>query len=235
MVKPFLFLFLCILCISSNRSCISEIVHIQAQEQDYIGRSEDDVLSLLVDDRFLGDLQAPIIMIEYSSLTCYHCALFHKDVFPKIKAKYIDTGKMLYIFRHFPLDYRGLQAAMLSTCYDNHEDYFRFNKDFFELSSNWNFNNLSDLAMLQNIAELNDLSTEMLNQCMNNITILNKIVNNKAIAINKLGITATPIFFIKLNQHSPDINLNDIRHEGSKKIEYFMDIIDTLYVKTIVH
>ncbi|UJQ21131.1 DsbA family protein [Wolbachia endosymbiont of Delia radicum] len=90
--------------------------------------TSNELLSPLPDDKLLGDPKAPILMIEYASLTCYHCSLFHRNVFPKIKEKYIDTGKMLYIFRHFPLDYRGLKAAMLSHCYEKQEDYFNFNK-----------------------------------------------------------------------------------------------------------
>lgn len=81
--------------------------------------TSNELLLPLPNDKLLGDPKAPILMIEYASLTCYHCSLFHRNVFPKIKEKYIDTGKMLYIFRHFPLDYRGLKAAMLSHCYEN--------------------------------------------------------------------------------------------------------------------
>ncbi len=67
-------------------------------------------------DVVLGNPQAPVTVIAYESLTCSHCAEFSNDVFPKIKATYIDTGKVRYVFRDFPLDGAALQAAMLSRC-----------------------------------------------------------------------------------------------------------------------
>ncbi|MDR1139952.1 MAG: DsbA family protein [Rickettsiales bacterium] len=108
------------------------------------GETAKELLSPLPDDKSLGNPKAPILMIEYASLTCYHCPLFHKEVFPAIKKKYIDTGKMLYIFHHFPLDYRGLKSAMLSYCHEKEEDYFNFNKAVFNSIDSWNYSDLRD-------------------------------------------------------------------------------------------
>ncbi|WP_395463332.1 thioredoxin domain-containing protein [Wolbachia endosymbiont of Cantharis cryptica] len=193
-----------------------------------------ELLSPLPDDKLLGDPKAPILMIEYASLTCYHCSLFHKKVFPEIKKKYIDTGKMLYIFRHFPLDYRGLKAAMLSYCYEKEEDYFNFNKAVFNSIDSWNYSNLSDLTVLQRVAALSNLKQETFNQCIDeekNKEVFNKIINDKSLAINKLGIMATPIFFIKLNNDKPYAEYNKIKHEGYRTLEYFTNVIDELYEK----
>nr|CAL29433.1 hypothetical protein OW1-K [Wolbachia endosymbiont of Onchocerca volvulus] len=189
-----------------------------------------ELLSPLADDKLLGDPKAPILMIEYASLTCYHCYLFHKEVFPKIKKKYIDTGKMLYIFRHFPMDYRGLKAAMLSHCYERTEDYFNFNKAVFNLIDSWNYSNLSDLTVLQKVAALSNLKQSTFNQCINDRKIMDKVINDKSLAINKLGVTGTPIFFIKLNNDKSYVEHNKIKHEGYKTLEYLANIIDD-YVK----
>lgn len=196
--------------------------------------TSNELLSPLPDDKLLGDPKAPILMIEYASLTCYHCSLFHRNVFPKIKEKYIDTGKMLYIFRHFPLDYRGLKAAMLSHCYEKQEDYFNFNKAVFNSIDSWNYYNLSDLTLLQRIAALSNLKQDAFNQCINDKKIMDKIINDKSLAINKLGITATPIFFIKLNDGKSYIEHNKVKHEGYKELKYFTNVIDELYGKAIV-
>ncbi|QOD38726.1 DsbA family protein [Candidatus Wolbachia massiliensis] len=193
-----------------------------------------ELLSPLPEDKLLGDPKAPILMIEYASLTCYHCSLFHKEVFPKIKKKYIDTGKMLYIFRHFPLDYRGLKAAMLSYCYEKQEDYFNFNKAVFNSIDSWNYSNLSDLTVLQRVAALSNLKQDTFNQCINDKKIMDKIVNDKSLAINKLGIMATPIFFIRPNNDKSHVGHNNIKHEGYKTFEYFTNVIDRLYEKAIV-
>ena len=65
-------------------------------------------------DRTLGDPKAPVTMQEYFSLTCTHCAAWGKEVFPDVKAKLIDTGKVFYIYRDFPLDQIALTAAMVA-------------------------------------------------------------------------------------------------------------------------
>ncbi|WFW29570.1 MAG: DsbA family protein [Wolbachia endosymbiont of Menacanthus eurysternus] len=214
----------------SKKQCTQEVIEEITTEK---------LLSPLPDDKLLGNLEAPILMIEYASLTCYHCSLFHRDVFPAIKKKYIDTGKILYIYRHFPLDYRGLKAAMLSFCYKNEEDYFNFNKAVFNSIDLWNYSDLSDLTVLQKIASLSNLKHDIFNRCIDeekNKEVFNKIINDKSLAINKLGVTATPMFFIKFNNNlyaDTNIEHDKIKHEGYRTLEYFTDIIDRLYEKTV--
>ncbi|NSM56205.1 DsbA family protein [Wolbachia endosymbiont of Atemnus politus] len=193
-----------------------------------------ELLSPLSDDKLLGDPKAPILMIEYASLTCYHCSLFHKEVFPKIKERYIDTGKMLYVFRHFPMDYRGLKAAMLSYCYEKEEDYFNFNKAVFNSIDSWNYYNLSDLTVLQKVAALSNLKQDTFNQCIDDKKVMDKVINDKSLAINKLSITGTPIFFIKPNNNKSYVEHNKIKHEGYKTLKYLTNVIDELYEKAIV-
>ena len=67
-------------------------------------------------DRVLGQADAPVVMVEYASATCPHCAEFHAKVLPLIKTEYIDTGKVRFIFREFPLDQAALGAFMLARC-----------------------------------------------------------------------------------------------------------------------
>lgn len=141
---------------------------------------------------------------------------------------------MLYVFRHFPLDYRGLKAAMLSYCYEKQEDYFNFNKAVFNSIGSWNYSNLSDLTVLQRIAALSNLKQDAFNQCINDKKMMDKIINDKSLAINKLGIMATPIFFIKLNDGKSYIEHDKIKHEGYKTLEYFTSVIDKLYGKAIM-
>ncbi|QKX01811.1 thioredoxin domain-containing protein [Wolbachia endosymbiont of Cruorifilaria tuberocauda] len=194
--------------------------------------TQKDLLSPLPDDKSLGDPKAPILMIEYASLTCYHCYLFHKEVFPKVKEKYIDTGKILYIFRHFPMDYRGLKAAMLSNCYEKAEDFFNFNKSVFNSIDSWNYSNFNDLTVLQKVAALSNLKQSAFNYCISDKKIMDKVIGYKSLAINKLGITGTPIFFIKPNSDASYIGHNEIKHEGYKTLEYLANIIDD-YVKKL--
>ena len=67
-------------------------------------------------DMVLGDEQAPVTIIEYASMTCPHCAHFHETTYPDLKKKYIDTGKVRFIFREFPLDQLAAAAFMLARC-----------------------------------------------------------------------------------------------------------------------
>ena len=63
-----------------------------------------------------GSAAAPATIIEYASMTCSHCAAFHKSVWPALKAKYIETGKAKFILREFPLDPLATAAFMLARC-----------------------------------------------------------------------------------------------------------------------
>ena len=67
-------------------------------------------------DLVLGKADAPVTIIEYASMTCPHCATFHKTTYPALKTKYIDTGKVRFIFREFPLDELAAAASMLARC-----------------------------------------------------------------------------------------------------------------------
>jgi len=67
-------------------------------------------------DLVLGKADAPVTIIEYASMTCPHCANFHKTTYPALKSKYIETGKVRFIFREFPLDDLAVAASMLARC-----------------------------------------------------------------------------------------------------------------------
>ncbi|WP_339048355.1 DsbA family protein [Candidatus Mesenet endosymbiont of Phosphuga atrata] len=214
--KVFLFLFLVL--ISTHLS--------EAQEQHFSNDSKfstnisdliaDDFLKVLPDDRVIGDKNAPITMIEYASFSCYHCALFYINILPIIEKEYIKTGRVLFIFRSFPLDYKSLKASMLGHCYDNTADYFAFNKAVFSLTDFWN-NKSNSLTALENIARLSNISKEKFDQCINDSNVLNMIINQTLLTTEKLKITGTPVFFI-----------NGKRHEGIHSLKYFTTLFDNI-------
>ncbi|WP_339045853.1 DsbA family protein [Candidatus Mesenet endosymbiont of Agriotes lineatus] len=176
----------------------------------------DDLLKVLPDDRVIGNKNALVTMIEYASFSCYHCALFHINILPVIEEKYIKTGKVLFIFRSFPLDYKSLKASMLGHCYYNTADYFAFSKAVFSLTNFWN-NKLSSLSALENIAKLSNISKERFDQCINDSNILNTIINQTLLTAEKLKITGTPVFFI-----------NGKRHESVHNLKYFTALFDSI-------
>src|SRR3546814_6389823 len=73
-------------------------------------------MPLYEDDRILGKDTAPVTIIEYASLTCGHCAAFHRDTLPQVKAEWIDSGRARLVFRHYPLDQLALRAAAAANC-----------------------------------------------------------------------------------------------------------------------
>ncbi|MBL1435108.1 MAG: DsbA family protein [Rhodobacteraceae bacterium] len=85
----------------------------------------------------LGDPNAPIKVIEYASFTCPHCARFHADVFPELKANFIDTGKIHFIFRPVYFDGPGLWADMLARCTGDNDKYFGIAGILFERQAEW--------------------------------------------------------------------------------------------------
>lgn len=104
----------------------------------------------------------------------------------------------------------------------------------FNAIDSWNYSNFSDLTILQKIAALSNLKQDAFNQCINDKKMMDKIINDKSLAINKLDITATPIFFIKLNDDKSYVDHSKIKHEGYRELEYFANVIDELYGKAIV-
>jgi protein-disulfide isomerase len=190
-----------------------------------------ELLSLLPDDRFLGDPKAPVILIEYFSPDCYYCAIFHKNELAQIRKKYIDTGKLLYVFRSFPQGRFALKTTMLSNCYTETKDYFSFISAVFDsIVSSHYFNNPDELALLRKIAALSNLTEDMFNKCITDEAMVDKIINNKFLALNKLGVTGSPTFFIKMN-NNVQIKPELCRHQGHKGLKYFSSIIDKLYVQ----
>ena len=87
---------------------------------DAFAQSAADVAKpVSLPDMALGNANASVTVTEYASMTCPHCAAFNEQVFPKIKKEYIDTGKVRWIFREFPLDIKAAAGSMLSRCIAN--------------------------------------------------------------------------------------------------------------------
>ena len=78
----------------------------------------------------LGNLNAPNTLVEYASLSCVHCANFHNQKLPEIKKKLIETGKLKYIYKDFPLDMPAMLAAMVTNCYEGEQFHTTLNSLF---------------------------------------------------------------------------------------------------------
>jgi protein-disulfide isomerase len=145
-------------------------------------------------ENVMGKDDAPFTIVEYSSMTCPHCARFHKDVLPELKKKYIDTGKAKYIVREFPLDNVAAAAFMLARCVDQAK-YFDFIDLLYANQEEWAFGG-NPLPGLQKFSKQAGFTEERFNQCLADEKTLGHIeaVRNKANTTYQ--VKATPTFFI---------------------------------------
>lgn len=145
-------------------------------------------------ERVIGKAEAPITIIEYASLTCPHCARFHKETLPKIKAAYIDTGKAKLIFRDFPFDGLALRAAALARCAPQ-ERYFAVIETLFQQQDNWT-RAKDPLASLGNIGKLAGMSQATVDACFKDTKLLDSIVQIRLDGEKTHGVASTPTFVI---------------------------------------
>jgi protein-disulfide isomerase len=143
-------------------------------------------------DMILGNENAPVTIIEYASMTCPHCAHFHKETYPELKKKYIDTGKVRFIFREFPLDQLAAAAFMLARC-GGKDRYFPLIETLFQQQQDWVVQR--PLAPLQAISKQAGISEQGFNECLKNQQVLDGIEDVRQRA-TKLGVQSTPTFFI---------------------------------------
>ena len=147
-------------------------------------------------DMALGSKDASVTIIEYASMTCPHCASFTKDVFPKIKSDYIDTGKVRFVFREFPLDQVALAASALARCVakDDAPKYFAIIDILFKQQNDL----ASDaLGTINRVGKQAGFSEQMIKDCVQNDPAIQKgILDVREHAYKTLKVNSTPFFFV---------------------------------------
>ena len=144
----------------------------------------------------MGDDKAPVTVIEYASMTCPHCAHFQETTFPELKKRYIDTGKVRYIFREFPLDSLAAAAFMLARCsgQDDKTKYFALIDTMFAQQRTWAVE--KPLAPLFAIAKQAGFTQQSFDACLTNQKVLDGIESIRQRAVNQFKVESTPTFFI---------------------------------------
>ncbi len=147
-------------------------------------------------DMAIGDPKASVTVIEYASMTCPHCADFQEKTFPDIKKKYIDTGKIRYIFREFPLDNLAAAVFMLARCNadTNADKYFSFVDVMFRQQRTWAVE--KPLDPLLTLSKQAGFTKESFDACLSNQKILDGIEAIRQRAVDKFKVNSTPSFFI---------------------------------------
>jgi protein-disulfide isomerase len=147
-------------------------------------------------DMALGPADAAVTITEYASMTCPHCAAFNAQVFPKIKSEYIDTGKVRYVFREFPLDIKAAAGSMLSRCIAKGDGpkYFAVTDMLFRSQSDWVMKNTTETLI--RIGKQAGLTQQEVESCLKDQTLLDKIAADQKYASDVLKVDSTPTFFI---------------------------------------
>lgn len=168
-------------------------------------------------DMALGDPKATVTIVEYASMTCPHCATFTKDVFPKLKAAYIDSGKVRFVFREFPLDLTAAAGSMLARCIADGDanKYFAVVDLLFRQQDVWAVQNPT--APLKRVARQAGMGEQQFETCLKDQKLLDAIKESQDYAVKTLKINSTPTFFV-----------NDTMVRGETSFEAFQKIIDPL-------
>jgi len=146
-------------------------------------------------DMTLGSAKATVTIYEYASMSCPHCAAFDENVFPMIKSKYIDTGKVRFVFREFPLDINAAAASMLARCMakDKAEDFFSAIDRIFKQQDQLMTEPKDTLKAIGAQGGMTDQAVET---CETDQALLDKIAADQKFANETLKVDATPTFFI---------------------------------------
>ncbi len=140
-----------------------------------------------------GDANAPITMVEYSSLSCPHCAKFHNDVLPQVKADYIDTGKVKLVIRDFPLNKQAADASLFAHCVSPMR-YFSIVDILFKTQDQWLVQD--HVGKLAEIAATAGMDRPTFDACLADKAALEKIVASRKLAQDTFAVDSTPTFVV---------------------------------------
>jgi protein-disulfide isomerase len=159
-------------------------------------------------DKTLGDEAAPVTIIEYASMTCGHCANFHERTWPDLKKDYIETGKVRFIFREFPLDPVASAAFMLARCAPQ-EKYFDIVDIMFEEQRAWAFTDNPYQSLLDFSKQIG-FTQESFEECLTNQGLLDAVNAVRERGANEFGVNSTPTFFINGEKHSGALSIEEM-------------------------
>ena len=170
----------------------------------------------LASDRVVGNEEAPITIIEYASMTCSHCATFHNETYPQLKEKYIDTGKVRYILREFPLDQFATAAFLTAHCIGD-DKYYAAIDLLFEEQNTWIVarpENRQDA--LAAVARKAGVGRAQFDSCLEDESLYERVKTVQESG-RSLGVRSTPTFFV-----------NGERYAGALSFERFEEILTPL-------
>ena len=158
----------------------------------------------------IGDEKAPITVIEYASMTCPHCAHFSETTYPELKKRYIDTGKVRFLFREFPLDQLAAAGFILARCAGPNK-FFPLIETLFAKQREWVVQ--KPLAPLLVIAKQAGLSQQAFEACLDNREMLEGMEKVRNQASEKFGVSSTPTFFVNGKRLAGALSIEEMEKE----------------------
>lgn len=168
-------------------------------QSNYTSASTDckakETFDITAEDYTLGPADAPVVMFEYASMTCPHCARWAREVFPLLKEHYIDKGYVRYVFREFPLDRVALTVSVAGRCLPR-ESYIPFVELMYSELETWA--QQEDLrGAIKEMARRAGMSGDDFEKCLSTDTDAKKIVERQEQSVKDYCIGGTPTFFIQ--------------------------------------
>jgi protein-disulfide isomerase len=161
-------------------------------------------------DEVLGKADAPVTIIEYASMTCSHCAAFHAKTYPVLKQRYIDTGKVKYIMREFPLDPLAAAGFMLARCAGK-DKYYSMIEVLFAKQNEWAVQ--QPIPPLTAIAKQAGFTQESFEACLSDQKVLDGIEATRSRGSEKLGVNSTPTFFVNGKVMRGAVSIEELEKE----------------------
>ena len=170
---------------------------------------EDLMAANALPDVVLGAADAKVTIVEYASMTCTHCARFHQDVYPLLKSKYIDTGKVKFILREFPLDPLATAGFMLARCTGADDKRTALVDLLFTQQKNWAFVD-KPIESLLNLTKQAGFTQESFEVCLKNQELYDGVNKVRDRGSEKFGVDATPTFYINGVRKSGEMSIDEI-------------------------
>ena len=165
-----------------------------------------------------GNPDASIYIDEYASMTCAHCKSFYETTFQDLKKNYIDTGKVYFRFFYFPFDLNAFNASKLIECTTNNATKQKLKSVLFKNHSEWAYLSQGDtINKLKNIGIIAGINGQDFDNCINDKTFGDKILEHQLYASKEVGINSTP-----------SIIINNEIYNGSKIYKHLSAYLDQL-------
>lgn len=170
-----------------NSTDISDVSLKQMPYKPTFNVSQNDIV--------LGNIKATVVVVEYFSPTCPHCAYYHEKILPELKKKYIDTNKIAYIIREFIGNKQDLDAGILARCPNDLDSFLKFQSVILAQQDKWGSSNRYR-ELLTNIAQIGGVSAETYAKCLSDNQIVETLLANTTLAASSQSFVGTPAFFV---------------------------------------